>query len=149
VVGGGQPWTFQDPFRFVSFRLVWFRKKTKTLKSQRIGSFPSVPILASYGGGFDVNSQYDMIAVPVLYHTLVYYYYYRTDRPHDTAARYDTIASQQAEFKRFLPTPFAPLPYSTAPVLVLLSQDLPSPFVIVRFARMLVPKRNSVYMVHD
>ena len=34
-------------------------------------------------------------------------------------------------------------------ILVLLSQDLPSPFVIVRFARMLVPKRNSVYMVHD
>ena len=33
-------------------------------------------------------------------------------------------------------------------LLVLLSQDLPSPFVIVRFARMLVPKRNSVYMVH-
>ena len=34
-------------------------------------------------------------------------------------------------------------------VLVLLSQDLPSPFVIVRFARILVPKRNSVYIVHD
>ena len=31
---------------------------------------------------------------------------------------------------------------------MLLSQDLPSPFVIVRFARILVPKRNSVYIVH-
>ena len=39
-------------------------------------------------------------------------------------------------------------------VLVLLSQDLSSPFVIIRFAiirfaRILVPKRNSVYIVHD
>ena len=39
--------------------------------------------------------------------------------------------------------------YTLTTVLVLLSQDLPSPFVIVIFARIHVPKRNSVYMVHD